>query len=286
MPPRGDADPTSRDPRAAARSPAMLRKVLWRLRFQARVALGRGALPNALVIGASKGGTTSIYHWLAQHPRVCASRIKEVRYFNGHYANGPRWYAAQFAPGRRQTVRLEASPSYLWDPHAPARVRALLVAPKLVALLREPVDRAWSQYWMRVRRGETAASFEALLAEESARFGPAGQMPDDGAVAALDYGRQSYLGKGLYAPQIERWLPLFPRESFHFIRSEDLFEAPRRVCGALLDFLGLPSTAIPDLTRRNAGDYPPLDPALRRALEPLFAASNARVTALTGISWG
>jgi hypothetical protein len=111
-------------------------------------------------------------------------------------------------------------------------------------------------------------------------------MPEDGSVSNLDYGRHSYLGKGLYAPQLERWLSVFPRESFHFIRSEELFEASERVLGGLLDFLGLPRTVIPDLTPRNGGKYPPLDPGLRRALEPVFATSNVRVTALTGISWG
>jgi hypothetical protein len=286
MPPRGDADPKSQEERRQGGLRARTKAALWHLKFEARAMLRRGALPNALIIGASKGGTTSLYHWLAQHPEVAPSRIKEVRYFNGHFEKGPRWYAAQFAPSRGERVLVEASPSYLWDPHVPARVRASLGAPKLVAALREPVDRAWSQYWMRVRRGETDAPFETVLAHEAARLGAAGQMADDGSVSALDYGFHSYLGKGLYAPQLERWLSVFPRESVHFIRSEDLFEAPERVLGGLLDFLGLPRAAIPDLRPRNAGEYPPLDPGLRRELAPLFAASNRRVAELAGISWG
>ena len=112
---------------------ASLRHALWELRFRARVRFGRGALPNALVIGASKGGTTSVYRWRSRHPAVCVARIKEVRYFNSHIGQGPAWYAAQFAPKAGQTVLIEASPSYLWDPQVPGRVRSLLGEPKLVA---------------------------------------------------------------------------------------------------------------------------------------------------------
>jgi hypothetical protein len=271
--------------RAAAPPLARLRHALWDLKFRVRVGLRRGALPNSLIIGASKGGTTSVYHWLSRHPAVCVSRIKEVRYFNGHYERGPAWYAAQFEPKPGQKVLVEASPSYLWDPDVPERVRSLLGEPKLIVLLREPVERAWSQYWMKVRRGEEAGSFEDVLRREADCFGAAGQMPSDGSVARTRYGRQSYLGKGLYAPQIERWLSVFPRRCFHFIRSEDLFRDPAGAMSGLLRFLDLPPMDLGGLQPFNAGRYPPLDPALRARLAGYFAESNARIEQLTGIRW-
>ncbi|MEA3038718.1 MAG: hypothetical protein QOE79_1231 [Sphingomonadales bacterium] len=279
--PAAAASPASPSPGPLAR----LRGALWELKFRVRVRLGRGALPNALIIGASKGGTTSVYRWLSRHRQVCASRVKEVRYFNGHFEQGPAWYAAQFEPKPGQTVLIEASPSYLWDPDVPERVRSLLGEPKLIVLLREPVDRAWSQYWMKVRRGEEAGSFEEVLRREAERFGPAGQMPSDGSVARTSYGRQSYLGKGLYAPQIERWLSVFPRRCFHFIRSEDLFRDPAAAMSGLLRFLDLPPMDLKGLEPFNTGAYPPLDPALHSKLAAVFADSNARVEQLTGIRW-
>jgi Sulfotransferase domain len=273
-------------PHGAEPSPlARLRHALWETKFRIRVRLGRGALPNALIIGASKGGTTSIYHWLSRHPAVCVSRVKEVRFFNGHYERGAGWYAAQFAPKPGRTVLIEASPSYLWDPDVPDRVRSLLGEPKLIVLLREPVERAWSQYWMKVRRGEETASFDQVVEREAESFGLAGQMPLDGSVPRLRYGRESYLGKGLYAPQIERWLSVFPRECFHFIRSEDLFRAPAETMSGLLRFLDLPPMKLDGLEPFNAGRYPPLDPDVRGRLAGCFAQSNARVKRLTGISW-
>jgi hypothetical protein len=290
--------PAANPPRAAGQAPGSpaaarpggaaletLRRALWELKFRARVRLRRGALPNALVIGASKGGTTSVYRWLSRHPQVCASRVKEVRYFNGHHERGPAWYAAQFDPKPGQTVLIEASPSYLWDPDAPGRIRSLLGEPKLIVLLREPVERAWSQYWMKVRRGEETGSFEEVLRREAEGFGVAGQMPSDGSVPRLRYGRHSYLGKGLYAPQIERWLSVFPRDCFHFVRSEDLFRGPAETMSGLLRFLGLPPIQLEGLEPFNAGRYPPLDPAVHHKLAACFAESNARVEQLTGIRW-
>jgi hypothetical protein len=271
--------------RAAAPPLARLRHALWDLKFRIRLGLRRGALPNSLIIGASKGGTTSVYHWLSRHPAVCVSRMKEVRYFNGHYEQGPAWYAAQFEPKPGQKVLVEASPSYLWDPDVPERVRSLLGEPKLIVLLREPVERAWSQYWMKVRRGEETASFEGALEREAEWFGLAGRMPSDGSVPKLGYGAYSYLGKGLYAPQIERWLSVFPRDRFHFIKSEDLFREPAGTMCGLLRFLDLPPMKLDGLEAFNAGRYPPLDPGVRSKLAGCFAQSNARVEELTGICW-
>jgi hypothetical protein len=262
-----------------------LRAALLRLRLRAGGALKRGRLPNAIVIGAAKGGTTSVYRWLSRHPDVCASRVKEVKYFNDHYDKGACWYAAHFVGDGRKSVRVEASPSYLWDPRLPERVRSLLPTPKLVVLLREPVDRAWSQYWMRVRHGWERLSFRDAIRREADRFGLAGPFPADGSVAATVYAHQSYLGKGVYAPQLERWLAAFPRSSFHFIRSEDLFRSPAAVLGELLRFLGLAPLALNDLLPQNAGRYPPLDAEFRHELDACFAASNRRVEQLTGISW-
>lgn len=276
---------TLQSARAAASPLARLRHAFWELKFRARLRLGLGALPNTLIIGASKGGTTSVYRWLSRHPAVCVSRIKEVRYFNGHYEKGPDWYAAQFAPKPGQTVLVEASPSYLWDPDVPERVRALLGEPKLIVLLREPVERAWSQYWMKVRRGEETASFEQVLEREVESFGLAGQMPVDRSVPRIRYGRESYLGKGCYAPQIERWLSVFPRDCFRFIRSEDLFRDPAETMSGLLRFLDLPPMKLDGLEPFNAGRYPPLDPDVRGKLAGCFAQSNARVEQLTGICW-
>ena len=266
--------------------PALLRRKANSLRFWTRVWLRRGALPNTLIIGAAKAGTTSLFDWLSQHPEVSASRIKEVKFFDHNWSRGPAWYRAQFAPRRRHKVILEASPNYLWNRPVPERARDLLGAPKLIVLLREPVDRAYSHHAMKVRQGMETRGFEEALEAERERLAPYAGRAEAGDEAALGrFERFAYAAESRYADQLERWLAVFARENFLFIRAEDLFRDPRAELARTLEFLGLSTFQFPDLVPQNVGAYPPLDPALRARLEARFAEPNRRLAELTGIGW-
>ena len=289
---RGNAEPLTAPRQAGMRQrmaspslPALVRRKAGSLRFWMRVRLGQGALPNALIIGAAKAGTTSLFDWLSQHPAVAPSRIKEVKYFDHNWSRGPAWYRAQFSP-KRHDVILEASPNYLWNGFVPTRVRALLGSPKLIVLLRDPVDRAYSHYAMKVREGSETLSFEAALAAEPGRLARLAERATGGDEAVLgDHERFAYAGGSLYADRLEPWFAVFPRESFLFIRAEDLFADPRRELARTLDFLGLSPFAFPDPAPKNIGEYAPLDPRLRERLERSFAEPNRRLADLTGIRW-
>jgi hypothetical protein len=266
-------------------STVILRKVKS-LRFWVRVWLGRGALPNALIIGAAKAGTTSLFDWLSQHPQVAPSRIKEVKFFDHNFSRGPNWYRAQFSPQRHHKLILEASPSYLWNVPVPGRVRALLGAPKLIVLLREPVDRAYSHYAMKVRQGFETLSFEDALEAEPQRLAALADRAASGGEAFLGpQERFAYLAESRYHEQIERWLAVFPKDQLLFIRSEDLFRDPAAVLANTQAFLGLAPFDFPDLQPKNVGTYLPLDPKLRGRLERQLGPGNRRLAELTGVSW-
>ena len=267
--------------------PALVRRKASSLRFWTRVWLRRGALPNTLIIGAAKAGTTSLFDWLSQHPEVSPSRIKEVKFFDHNWSRGPAWYRAQFSPRRRRhRVILEASPNYLWNAPVPERVRELLGAPKLIVLLRNPVDRAYSHHAMKVRQGTETRGFEEALEAEQARLAPFAERAAAGEETILGaYERFAYASESLYADQIERWLSIFPRENFLFLRAEDLFREPRRELGKTLEFLGLPPFGFPELEPKNVGTYAPLDPLVRKRLATRFAEPNMRLAELTGIYW-
>jgi hypothetical protein len=246
----------------------ILRRKAASARFRARLLLGQGALPNALIIGAARCGTTSLFDYLAQHPAAGPSRHKELRFFDRQWRHGPRWYRANF-PGAEKPLRFEATPSYLLHPQVPERVRSVLGAPRLIVMLREPVARAYSHWNHRRSLGDEHVPFaEAIECEE--------ERPP----------RYRYLAYGRYAAQIERWLEFHPRSAFHFIRSEDFYRAPAVELDRLTDWLGLPRHDFGDLRPRNTLPYPAgLDPALREALEHSFAGSNRRLADLTGIGW-
>src|SRR5436189_26280 len=124
-------------------------------------------LPDFLILGAQKAGTTALYAYLRWHPQVTGPSFKEVSFFDRHYARGERWYRAHL-PVRRRAVVGEASPSYLFHPLAPERVARMLPEARLIALLRNPVDRAFSHYQHEVALGREQLSFEDALAGEFA----------------------------------------------------------------------------------------------------------------------
>jgi hypothetical protein len=249
--------------------------------------LGRfGAQPSFLILGVQKGGTTSLYHYLALHPRVSPALVKEVHYFDFHYGCGASWYRAHFAPQAWLTARGlqtgEASPEYLFSPDAPQRVAASLPDVKLIVMLRNPVERAYSQYQMSVRRGSETLPFAEALAREPKRLAVERQQLG----AELAYARgsshrhRSYLAKGHYAEQLEAWFRWFPREQFLILESEAFFRAPAEAYGRTLAFLGLPEHRLRDYRNLNGWGYAALEPEVRASLEAYFAPHNARLEAL------
>jgi hypothetical protein len=254
-------------------------------------------LPDFIIIGAQKCGTSSLYRYLIQHPRVAACLKKEVHYFDWHFRRGTRWYRAHFptAAYRRmyetwtghQLLTGEASPYYLFHPHAPERVRALLPGVKLIALLRDPVDRTLSAYHHQVRRGrESLAFLEALDREQQRIDGERARLTDDHSYNSPAHRHFSYLARGIYADQLTAWMKAFPRERLLVIRSEDFFEDPASVYSQVLDFVGLPHWEPPQFRRFNAADYDAMDPSIRQRLTDYFAPHNQRLYELVGRDFG
>src|SRR5947209_8592328 len=152
------------------RVPEPARKVLRStVRAYGRATVAVRPLPNFLILGAQKAGTTALYAYLRWHPEITGPSFKEVSFFDRHYARGERWYRAHF-PARRRPFVGEASPSYLFHPLVPERVARLLPDARLVAILRNPVDRAFSHYQHEVSLGREPLSFEEAVAHEEERM--------------------------------------------------------------------------------------------------------------------
>jgi hypothetical protein len=238
-------------------------------------------LPAVLVIGAAKAGTSSLFYALKQHPGFAEPTRKEINYFDVQYERGTAWYRAHF-PLRwgDGAISGEASPYYLYHPHAARRAAALVPHTKLIALLREPVDRAFSHYHHNRVRDREHLSFEEAVGREEERIGDgwrrmlADEQHDD-----QDVRTYSYLARGRYAEQLDRWMEHFPSRQLLVLRSEDLYVDPPATFARVTDFLGLPRHADIDFEHRNAGEYGDDDvsPELRARLAHLFAADGARL---------
>jgi hypothetical protein len=268
-------------------------RLLGLLETGRRIELGRRmreprALPDAVILGAQKSGTSSLHYYLVQHPQVIAPLRKEVHYFDVGYRRGEAWYRAHFGRRGEPGLNLDSSPYYLFHPAVPARLHALLPQARLVVLLRDPVRRAYSQYWHERDKGRETLDFEDAIAAEPARLGDAEVALAEGRVErSAAHQHFSYLARGRYAEQLERWFVLFPRGQFLVLRFEDLARDPLAVLNRTLEFLGLPPAPSVRLEARHTRRYAPMSEVTTERLREYFAPHNQRLAALLGepVDW-
>ena len=235
-----------------------------------------GVLPDYLLIGAQKCGTTFVQGMLKQHPAIAARQV-EVHYFDRNYDRGLAWYEKHFpsAETRERILREqgefatgERSPSYLSNPVVPERVAAALPGVRLLVVLRDPVARALSHYHHNRQLGIEPLSFEdAVACELEQRAG----RHVDGEL------RRRYLGRGLYAGQLRRWLRHFDREQMHVSVSEQLFADPVGVIREIQEFIGVTPVVPDDIGPRNQMSYEPMSETLAGQLDDFFAEGAARL---------
>jgi hypothetical protein len=240
-------------------------------------------LPGFLVIGAQKAGTTALYAYLRWHPVITGPSWKEVSFFDRHWWRGESWYRGQFPLRSSGQLVGEASPSYLFHPLAPERAFAVVPHARLVVLLRDPVDRAYSQYQHEVALGREPLSFEdALEAEEERTRGEVERLLADARAFSRAWWDHTYAARGLYADQLERWLAVFPREQLLVVTTDELGERPAETYESILDFLGAPPHRLADYPRVFDRDYAPMRSETRAALATRFAEPNRRLATLLG----
>lgn len=245
------------------------------------------ALPGAVILGAQKSGTSSLHNYLVQQPGVIEPLRKEVHYFDIAYERGEAWYRAHFGPLGAPGLNLDSSPYYLFHPAVPQRLHDLVPKAKLIVLLRDPVRRAYSHYWHERDKKRETLSFEDAIAAEPERLGDSHQQLAAGTLQRSHAHQHfSYLARGRYAEQLERWFKLFPREQFLLLRFEDLAREPLAALNQTLDFLGLPPATAVSLEARNTRQYPSLAESTAARLRAEFAPHNRRLEQLLGRSFG
>jgi hypothetical protein len=263
-------------------------------------------LPNFLIVGAMKSGTSTLRDLLTVRHDVFLPP-GEVHFFSDdeRYARGIEWYASLFARANGAIAVGEKTPTYSFVPECADRIYQHLPDVKLVWLFRNPVSRVYSHYWHSVKNGSERLSFSAAIETESRRV--------------LKDRWRGYQLRSLYDQQVENFLRLFPKERMHFLLLEHLLKDPLRQTNALLTFLGVdPIAAAPTLprsnqtfiprsrtaqwairrtfrqrtrpyqvlsrlNRRSEAGYPPLDRDMRAQLTERFREPNRRLAELTGL---
>lgn len=254
--------------------------------------------PGFIVIGAQRCGTTSLFQALSAHPQLVRPLFhKGVNYFDINYFRGADWYRSHFPLAeiaRRRAARynppvaFEASGYYLYHPCALQRIGGDLPGIKLVAMVRNPVERAFSAYKHEYARGFERESFERALELEDRRLaGEIERMLNDPRYESFSHRHHSYRHRGQYAEQLERALALFPGDRIHVIDSEAFFDQPAEEYRRLLAFLALHPFEPPRFDRHNSRPGAPMEPQTRRMLAEHYAPHDERLSRLLGrpLSW-
>ncbi|MEZ2252436.1 tetratricopeptide repeat protein [Microcoleus sp.] len=234
-------------------------------------------VPNFIIIGSQRCGTTSLYTYLAQHPQILTPIKKEMDFFSWHFDRGIDWYLAHFPPmpAGEQFLTGEASPSYFDSLAAPERLYSAFPEVKLIVLLRNPVDRAISQFYRLTELNWEGRSFDRAISDEIARLA---QNP------AYIIGEEpgNYLARSRYIEFIKNWLAFFPKEQLLILKSEDFYASAATTVLQVLDFLDLPEYQLPEYQNANPGSYQPISDSVRDWLSDYFRPYNQELEEYLG----
>jgi|SRR5664279_1902487 len=250
--------------------------------------------PSFMVIGGQRCGTTTIFKSLAEHPQVLRPPVdKGTDYYSLYYDRGRSWYRGRMplaqpsrfrATGRGQPQAFEACTYYMFHPLAIERIARDFPAIKLVAMLRNPVERAYSAYKHEFARGfEPEANFRRALDLEDSRLeGEIERIRQDASYESIPHRHHAYRHRGQFAEQLKRVYASFPREQVHVIESEAFFADPGGEYRRLIDFLGLASWEPAKIEQHNARPSSPMPEDARSFLANHYQAYDEELADLLG----
>ena len=255
---------------------------------------GRRQLPSFILVGAQRAGTTSLFRAFMSHPLIHqANYHKGVNYFDINYQRDFAWYQGHFpttatlakrSRGHAGTpVTFEASGYYMFHPCAAERLARHLPDLKILAMLRDPIERAYSAHKHELARGFETEPFERALELEDDRLaGEEERMLADDGYQSFSHRHHAYVRRGQYAEQLQRLQRYFPPDRMHVIESESFFEHPETTYSALLDFLELPRILPDRFDRWNARPSSPMPEATRARLRLHFDPHDHTLATLLG----
>ncbi|MFY0673650.1 MAG: sulfotransferase domain-containing protein [Bacteroidia bacterium] len=242
------------------------------------------ALPNFILIGAQKGGSSALYKFICEHPKVKRAFIKEPHYFSGrHKTDSLNWYRALFPLKQANTITGEASPSYITHPLSPLRIKDLLPQAKLILIVRNPVERALSNYFHSVKYNREDLSIEKAFARPIADFElEYNKMRDNDGYHSQFYYRHGYIHKGFYDFHLANWYMHFAKEQLLVVENNELLNEPEKVYNKVLDFLELEPFRPDAFNKVNVGSTKKVDEGLKEELAQYFETSNQRFFEMIG----
>ena len=244
-------------------------------------------LPDFFVIGAGRTGTTSLFHYLFQHPSISRSAYDELGFFDVNFHLGLNWYRSLFPSvltkfflkqKTKTFLTYDVTPSYVRRPWVAKRIHGMFPNTKLIVVLRNPIDKSYSHYYQSVKYGEKR-TFEQVVKQEMSDVLEWGdKLKDDNYFATKV--ENSILARGFYAEQLSVWFDLFSKNQIMIIQSEKLASDTKNVMNDVFQFLGLPIFDIPNTKKVNVSQYTKMNPETRESLINFFKPHNEKLNRL------
>ena len=246
-------------------------------------------LPECFVIGVVRSGTTSLYHYLGQHPCIASSAYDELGYFDDNFHLGINWYKSLFPTKSTKNkiikkygkfLTYDVTPFYIYNPLVARRISESFPKAKIMSNLRNPIDRAYSNYIIMLQEGDTTSTFEEMIqAAMNDLEKNKTKLNDEAYVVDTHY--ENILARGFYADQLEIWFEKFQKRQLLMIPSEDLAQEPDQVLTKVFEFLDLPYFKIKDFTKQNKREYSPMKDKTRKLLIEFYKPYNEKLYSLT-----
>ena len=247
------------------------------------------SLPDFIIIGTARSGSTSLYYNICQHPCVLSAAYDELGFFDSNFHLGLNWYRSLFPTlfskwvvkqKKQFAITGEDTPFYIWNPLVAKRILKIIPNIKLIVLFRNPVDRAYSNYHLGVRAGSEKLSFEDAIQMELKKLD---KINDEIEQDVDKYTTpRSYIAKGFYADQLKVWLELFSSEQLMIVSTEDLESNPQKTLDRIYNFLKIPKNhrLIPE--KQKIAAYPKMKNKTREFLIDLYKKNNAELFTMIG----
>tara|TARA_Y100000310_G_scaffold67029_1_gene62343 strand:- start:1049 stop:1930 length:882 start_codon:yes stop_codon:yes gene_type:complete len=248
-------------------------------------------LPNFFVIGGVRCGTTSLYHYLGQHNCIKQAAYDELGYFDDNFHLGLNWYRSLFPTKFMQKniesvykkfLTYDVTPFYIYNPLVVDRIFKFSPNAKIIAVLRNPIDRAYSNYNQKMQdEGDTKTTFEEIVHSEIEKIENDGNDEENYAFLVDEF-YELLLARGFYAKQLEFWFKKFPRKNVLLISSEELATNTDKTVSEIFEFLEVPNQKISDLTKQNERKYPRMKDSTRDTLINFFKPYNEKLFYMLG----
>ena len=259
-------------------------------------------LPDFIIIGVGRAGTTALYSYLIQHPLIVPAStdnnesVADLHFFEYIISNNIQWYKSHFPISfsksnnhKNSFITGEYTSTYMYHPHVPKRIFNLLPKIKLIVILRNPIDKAYSTYQQQFRFGEYTTSFEDTINAELRRIDLNKDFPELNSdnYDFENFVAQNIIRHGIYADYLEIWLKIFDRKQILILNSDDLKKSTNETLQRVFNFLNISNYDIKDTSQVNVGKYPSISKITRKKLIEFFKPHNQRLNKLldTEFDW-